>query len=322
MTRTPAPRTTSAGRPSTRPASPVTVGSARRRRAAYDRRHGRRRQRRSGQQPTPASSPAGWPASAPSRSGTSATSVRATFSGACCATDAVRRDHGADAAGRGDQHGPAVLDGAQPGHRQLLVRLPGAVVRRVVGLHDEHLGAAADDVADQPVVGDLEADDVADPGRPDGQVAGSVGRREVARDLVEPRDQAGQLGAERDVLAERHRVPLDVALARAGPRVPDDAGVAHVVRPGPVEHGADQHRHADVVAPRRRSAPSPTGRWNGSMSEAFSGQITRSGRGDPAGPDVGRELVGGVDVVAQHLLALAAGSPARAAARCPAPAPP
>ena len=41
------------------------------------------------------------------------------------------------------------------------------------------------------------------------------------------------------------------------------------------------------------------------MSEAFSGHTTRSGAVDPAGPDVGREPVGGVDVVAQHLLALA-----------------
>ncbi len=52
--------------------------------------------------------------------------------------------------------------------------LAGAVVGRVVGLHDQHLGAAADDVADQPVVGDLEADDVADPGRAD--ASGCPGR--------------------------------------------------------------------------------------------------------------------------------------------------
>ena len=84
-----------------------------------------------------------------------------------------------------------MLDGAQPGHRQLLLGLPGAVVGRVVGLHHQHLGAAVDDVAHQPVVGDLEADHVTDPGRADVEHAGPVGRVEVARDLVEPGDQPG-----------------------------------------------------------------------------------------------------------------------------------
>ncbi len=41
------------------------------------------------------------------------------------------------------------------------------------------------------------------------------------------------------------------------------------------------------------------------MSEAFSGQITRSGRATSPGPDVGGEPMGRVDVVAQHLLAFA-----------------
>src|SRR3712207_7042330 len=46
---------------------------------------------------------------------------------------------------------------------QLLVGLPAAAERRVVGLHDEQPAAAGDRVPDQPVVGDLEADHVADP---------------------------------------------------------------------------------------------------------------------------------------------------------------
>ena len=56
---------------------------------------------------------------------------------------------------------PAVLDGPQPDHGQLLGAL-GLVEGRVVGLHHQQLRAAVDGVADQVVVGDLEADHVAE----------------------------------------------------------------------------------------------------------------------------------------------------------------
>ena len=53
------------------------------------------------------------------------------------------------------------------------------------------------------------------------------------------------------------------------------------------------------------------------MSEAFSGQTTRSGCGDAAGADVRGELAGGLDVVVEHRRALGVEAPGPAAARCP-----
>ena len=55
-----------------------------------------------------------------------------------------------------------VLDRAQPADRQLLGALVAAPEGRVVGLHDEHAGAAVHHVGDQVVLDDLEADDVTD----------------------------------------------------------------------------------------------------------------------------------------------------------------
>jgi hypothetical protein len=111
-----------------------------------------------------------------------------------------------------------VLDGAQTRHRQLLLRLSGAVVRRVVRLYHQHPCPLVDDVAHDSVVGDLEADHITDPDWTDVQHSGSRPRVEVPRDLVEPGDDAAELVPEGDVLAERDGVALDVALTGTGLR--------------------------------------------------------------------------------------------------------
>ena len=73
-----------------------------------------------------------------SRSGTGADEVRRGLnSGSDCTTCPSGAMTALMPAGGGDEHGPAVLDGAQPGHRELLVGLAGTAVRRVVGLHDQ-----------------------------------------------------------------------------------------------------------------------------------------------------------------------------------------
>ena len=59
-------------------------------------------------------------------------------------------------------------------------------------------------------------------------------------------DQRGDVleqPAERDVLAERHQLALDVGLARPAARQPQHAGVAHRVG----QQGADEHRPVDRV---------------------------------------------------------------------------
>ena len=56
---------------------------------------------------------------------------------------------------------------------------------------------------------------------------------------------------------------------------------------GPVQDRADQDRRADRLHRRGRSGRRRPGRANGSRSEAFSGQSTRSGCGTRAGLDVG-----------------------------------
>ena len=74
-----------------------------------------------------------------------------------------------------------MLDRPQPAHGQLLRALVGVAEGGVVGLHDEHPGAAVDDVADQPVVDDLEADEVAQPGAADVEDPDLVARRAKSR---------------------------------------------------------------------------------------------------------------------------------------------
>jgi hypothetical protein len=128
----------------------------------------------------------------------------------------VRQHYGADTARRGHEHRSAVLDRPQSRHGQLLLRLARPVIGRVVGLHHQHAGSLVDDVANDSVVGDLEADHITHPRPTEVQHTGAWPRGEVPRDLVQAGDESAELVAERDVLPERDRVTLDVALAGTG----------------------------------------------------------------------------------------------------------
>ena len=108
-----------------------------------------------------------------------------------------------------------MLDRPHPAHRLLLVGLVGVAEGRVVGLHDQHLRAAVDDVPDQVVVDDLEADDVADVDPGDVQVAGRVAGQEGAAHQVDLVGEDPEERPVRHVLAERQRVPLGVGLRPA-----------------------------------------------------------------------------------------------------------
>src|SRR4029078_13081820 len=122
----------------------------------------------------------------------------------------------------------AVLDRAQLHHGQLLGGL-GAVEGGVVGLYRQNLGAPVDGVADDAVVGDLEADHVTDGGRPDPQHPRLVAGDEVGRD---PGDLGGHHPgdtAQRHVLGEGHRVALDVLAGDVLVGDPDQAGVLDAV---------------------------------------------------------------------------------------------
>ena len=121
------------------------------------------------------------------------------------------------------------------------------------------------------------------------------------------------MSAQRDVLAERHRVPLGVAVP--GP----DSG-SHTMPWLRTSPG----RGASTMAPTRIGTPIAVGRGvdapalisasrNGSIAVEFSGQSTKSGRGLAARVHVGRERHGGVDVVAR--------SPAGGRAGCRSPSP-
>ena len=142
--------------------------------------------------------------------------------------------------------GAAVLDRAQPAHRQLLGALVGVAERRVVGLHDEHAGAAVDDVArpgrrrrprsrSRRRAGRRRC-----PGRP-GVVpaAKSRGRRSTLSLKKRKKPRAGTYSA------ERHRVPLDVG-RRPGPVAGSQtiAVLLHDAGPGP-----------STTAPTRIGAP-------------------------------------------------------------------
>ena len=92
-------------------------------------------------------------------------------------------------------------------------------------------------------------------------------------------DRRLQRSTERDVLGERHRVPLDVALARARRRRPR-RGAVLLARPST---GRASTAPTRIGTPIASTAASITRRASaltkGSMSLAFSGQITRSGCG-------------------------------------------
>ncbi len=230
----------------------------------------------------------------------------------------VRVDHRADPAGRGDQHRPAVLDRPQPAHRQLL---PGLVAAPNVALLvcTTISSAPFATSSDQPVVRDLEADHVADLAGPTCRLPGRSPADEVALDQVDVlADQPGDR-AQRDVLGERHRVPLDVALPRAGA-----PGPRRCRRCGWWSAGSGP----SASVPTRIGTPTALAAWSisacasglriGSMSEAFSGQSTRSGSATRPARGVGGQRERRGDVVAQHGLALGVEVQARAAARCPA----
>ena len=92
----------------------------------------------------------------------------------------VRGDDGADAGGRGHDHGPVMLDGPDAGHGQLLEALAGLPVElevRVVGLHGEQVGPGGDLGGDQAVEADLVADHVAEPDLADAEHHGPVAGR-------------------------------------------------------------------------------------------------------------------------------------------------
>jgi hypothetical protein len=131
----------------------------------------------------------------------------------------VRIDKSGHSNGGRHQRVAAVLDRPQPHHCELLGRL-GDVERRVVGLHGEDLPAGGHGVADDAVVGDLEADHVADPGRPELQHAGPVAGHEVGAHQVDLVGDLARDRPERMYSANGTGMLLDVALPRPGSRSP------------------------------------------------------------------------------------------------------
>ena len=159
-----------------------------------------------------------------------------------------------------------------------------------------------DRLAHQPVVGHLEADDVADRQPVDVDHTDLVPGAEVAGDAVDlAADQPGHR-PERDVLGERHGVLLDVAVGLPHAGTPEQPGVEHVV--GPVaQHRTDQQRAVHGLGRRvdQRSGAGVGGRVD--VARVLRPHDEVRG-GLPAGVDVDGELQGLLDVVAQHGLAL------------------
>src|SRR5690606_4509097 len=157
---------------------------------------------------------------------------------------------------------------------------------------------------DLAVVGDLEADDVADGDGPEPQHARAVALGEVARDPLEPGDQPGEDLAERQVLPERDGVPLDVVVAGAGLRVPDDAAVLDPLAVGGVGESADQDGDADVL----HGPVDGVVRLGVGVGVQVAGVLRphhQLGPGDLPGADLRGQLPGDPDVVVQDGLALA-----------------
>ena len=156
---------------------------------------------------------------------------------------------------RGDLHRrPAVLDGAQPGHGQLLHGLVGVAERRVVGLHDQQVARRLHDVADQPVVGHLEADDVGDRRLPIGSVAGRR-RREVR---APGRPRVNRRAKLRSGMYSPNGTGCRLTYAAPGP-VPGAHTMAALLRrpAGPLHDRADQHRRPIALRRRRSAAARP-----------------------------------------------------------------
>ncbi len=132
-----------------------------------------------------------------------------------------------------------MLDGAQPGHRELLVGHLAAAVPGVVGRHHEDLGAGDRALPQHVVVGDLVADAEADTGAGDVHDAGLGAGFEV-RCVRERGDEAGQW-AQRDVFGERDELLLGVRLPRTRTGLPGDDRVLTVAQ------STDQHGHPQRV---------------------------------------------------------------------------
>ena len=242
-----------------------------------DRRHGRRGQPRSGQQPLrPAAQPGGQrlPVAQRHLGHQRAGDLLRSLLG----HRPVRPDDRADAAGRGHQHVPPGLDGAQPGHRHLLVR--AARCRCRWRCWSARRG----------------------PGRRRGPRRGPARRRPPRSRSRRPPGPARPSGCR---AGARRRSPAGSGpAARSGRSARPGTGCTRRTAPGAASRSGRPGRSA---GPRRcrccsrgrgrgRPAPRPTstgtptsftassiracaeGSWNGSMSEAFSGHTTRSGR--------------------------------------------
>ena len=182
----------------------------------------------------------------PLRSGMSTTNDAAVNSCRPLDDAAVGVDEARDAVGGGYGDLATALHRPGPGDGELLLDLPGAAVGGVVALHHQHLSAAPKSGVDRRVVGQLEADDVADLDGPAVQRnrqhpwCGAGDR--LGADLLEDRDQRQQLGAERDPLAERDQVALVVAGQDAAHRVPPQGRGLAFVGTRSLHHRADQDR--------------------------------------------------------------------------------
>ena len=111
--------------------------------------------------PPPATSRGGWRGYVPSSSRSCRTTTARVLNPVASLYPPVGCDEPGHPDRGGHQRRPAVLDRPQPHHGQLLAGL-GHVEGGVVGLHHQQLRAAGDGVADHLVVGDLEADHVAE----------------------------------------------------------------------------------------------------------------------------------------------------------------
>src|SRR5271167_2506759 len=133
---------------------------------------------------------------------------------------AVRRDDRALAGGRGVHHGAVAFDGPDPGHRRLLLGLAELAVDlevRVVGLHREQVRPGRDLGPHHVVEAHLVADHVAELDLPDVEDDGRMARGEVGRLQRREGTEAGDEAAERDVLAKRYQLALDVDRGRDDP---------------------------------------------------------------------------------------------------------
>ena len=152
-----------------------------------------------------------------------------------------------------------------------------------------HLGG------DQAVEPDLVADHVAEPDLAEPERHGPVAGREVDRQQCGQRREVRKQAAERDVLAERHELALDVD--RDGPRRGSHSCPTLRSR---VPSTAPTSTGRLIASTAARIVRSCTGCWPGSRSVEFSGQITTSGAAPGARRDLGGQHLRGVRVVLCH----------------------